>query len=84
MKHNNHDIIHVTAEELDDYMSKYDSESRYRRFKDWKKYLIIVISVAFCLFQLYSILSGKITAQVVRATHLAFSYIYYSVLRFNL
>lgn len=53
-------------------MSKYDSESRYRRFKDWKKYLIIVISVAFCLFQLYSILSGKITAQVVRATHLAF------------
>ena len=72
MKHNNHDIIHVTAEELDDYMSKYDSESRYRRFKDWKKYLIIVISVAFCLFQLYSILSGKITAQVVRATHLAF------------
>lgn len=72
MKHNNHDIIHVTAEELDDYMSKYDSESRYRRFKDWKKYLIIVISAAFCLFQLYSILSGKITAQVVRATHLAF------------
>ena len=72
MKHNNHDIIHVTAEELDDSMSKYDSESRYRRFKDWKKYLIIVISVAFCLFQLYSILSGKITAQVVRATHLAF------------
>lgn len=72
MKHNNHDIIHVTAEELDDYMSKYDSESRYRRFKDWKKYLIIVISVSFCLFQLYSILSGKITAQVVRATHLAF------------
>ena len=72
MKHNNHDIIHVTAEELDDYMSKYDSESRYRRFKDWKRYLIIVISVAFCLFQLYSILSGKITAQVVRATHLAF------------
>ena len=72
MKHNNHDIIHVTAEELDDYMSKYDSESRYRRFKDWKKYLIIIISVAFCLFQLYSILSGKITAQVVRATHLAF------------
>ena len=72
MKHSNHDIIHVTAEELDDYMSKYDSESRYRRFKDWKKYIIIVISVAFCLFQLYSILSGKITAQVVRATHLAF------------
>ncbi|MEI0530368.1 TRAP transporter permease [Brachyspira pilosicoli] len=72
MKHNNHDIIHVTAEELDDYMSKYDSESRYRRFKDWKKYLIIIISVVFCLFQLYSILSGKITAQVVRATHLAF------------
>ena len=53
-------------------MSKYDSESRYRRYSDWKKYLIIVISVVFCLFQLYSILSGKITAQIVRATHLSF------------
>ena len=34
--------------------------------------MIIVISVVFCLFQLYSILSGKITAQIVRATHLSF------------
>ncbi|PCG18724.1 TRAP transporter permease [Brachyspira sp. G79] len=71
MKHKN-EIHMITAEEIDDYMSKYDSESRYRRYNDWKKYLIIVISVIFCLFQLYSILSGRITAQVVRATHLAF------------
>ena len=71
MKHKN-EIHMITAEEIDDYMSKYDSESRYRRYKDWKKYLIIAISVIFCLFQLYSILSGRITAQVVRATHLAF------------
>ncbi|MCZ9890216.1 TRAP transporter permease [Brachyspira hyodysenteriae] len=71
MKHRN-DIHIPTVEEIDSYMSKYDSESRYRKYSDWKKYLIIVISVVFCLFQLYSILSGKITAQVVRATHLAF------------
>lgn len=71
MKHRN-DIHIPTVEEIDDYMSKYDSESRYRRYNDWKKYLIIAISVIFCLFQLYSILSGKITAQIVRATHLAF------------
>ena len=71
MKHKN-DIHIPTVEEIDDYMSKYDSESRYRRYSDWKKYLIIAISVVFCLFQLYSILSGKITAQIVRATHLAF------------
>ncbi|EKV56828.1 TRAP transporter, 4TM/12TM fusion protein [Brachyspira hampsonii 30446] len=65
--------IHIpTVEEIDDYMSKYDSESRYRRYNGFKKYLIIAISVIFCLFQLYSILSGRITAQVVRATHLAF------------
>ena len=69
---NKNDIHMITAEEIDDYMSKYDSESRYRRYKDWKKYLIIAISVLFCLFQLYSILSGRITTQVVRATHLAF------------
>ena len=71
MKHRN-DIHIPTVEEIDDYMSKYDSESRYRRYSDWKKYLIIAISVVFCLFQLYSILSGKITAQIVRATHLSF------------
>ena len=71
MKHRN-DIHIPTVEEIDDYMSKYDSESRYRRYSDWKKYLIIAISVIFCLFQLYSILSGKITAQIVRATHLSF------------
>ncbi|MEI0491085.1 TRAP transporter permease [Brachyspira intermedia] len=71
MKHKN-DIHIPTVEEIDDYMSKYDSESRYRRYSDWKKYLIIAISVVFCLFQLYSILSGKITAQIVRATHLSF------------
>lgn len=71
MKHRN-DIHIPTVEEIDDYMSKYDSESMYRRYSDWKKYLIIVISVVFCLFQLYSILSGKITAQIVRATHLSF------------
>lgn len=71
MKHKNY--IHIpTAEEIDDYMRKYDSESRYRRYTDWKKYLIIVISVVFCLFQLYSILSGRITAQIIRATHLSF------------
>ena len=71
MKHKN-DIHIPTVEEIDDYMGKYDSESRYRRYSDWKKYLIIAISVVFCLFQLYSILSGKITAQIVRATHLSF------------
>lgn len=71
MKHKN-DIHIPTVEEIDDYMSKYDSESRYRRYSDWKKYLIIAISVVFCLFQLYSILSGRITAQIVRATHLSF------------
>ena len=46
---NKNDIHMITAEEIDDYMSKYDSESRYRRYKDWKKYLIIAISVLFCL-----------------------------------
>ena len=65
-------IHFLTAEEIDDYMSKYDSESRYRRYNDWKKYLIIIISIVFCLFQLYSILSGRITAQIVRASHLSF------------
>lgn len=71
MKHRK-DIHIPTVEEIDDYMSKYDSESRYRRYSGWKKYLIILISVIFCLFQLYSILSGKITAQILRATHLSF------------
>lgn len=70
----NKNISHhrISVEEIDDYMSKYDSESRYRKYKDWKRYLIIVISSAFCIFQLYAILTGRVTAQVLRATHLAF------------
>ena len=48
MSKENHHIHILSAEEIDNYMSKYDSESRYRRYKDWKKYLIIIIFIS-CL-----------------------------------
>ena len=44
MSKENHHIHILSAEEIDNYMSKYDSESRYRRYKDWKKYLIILLN----------------------------------------
>lgn len=59
-------------EELKLLMKDLDREQAYREHKCWRQYITIVVSVAFVLFQLYATLSGKITAQVLRASHLAF------------
>ena len=53
-------------------MKELDREQSYREHKCWRQYITVFISVIFVLFQLYATLSGAITAQVLRATHLAF------------
>ncbi|MBP3365723.1 MAG: TRAP transporter permease [Treponema sp.] len=58
--------------EIKDLMSELDREHAYREHKCWRQYITVVVSVLFCAFQLYATLSGAITAQVLRATHLAF------------
>lgn len=66
-------ILPTTNEhEMKQLMQELDREQAYREHKCWRQYITVVISVAFCLFQLYATLSGAITAQLLRATHLAF------------
>ena len=59
-------------EEMKRMMKELDREQSYREHKYWRQYITVFISVIFVLFQLYATLSGAITAQVLRATHLAF------------
>jgi TRAP transporter 4TM/12TM fusion protein len=73
-KHHISDSMTPTSneEEIKEFMKQYDPESAYREHKCWKRYITIVISALFCAFQLYATLSGLVTAQILRATHLAF------------
>ena len=59
-------------EEMKRMMKELDREQSYREHKCWSQYITVFISAIFVLFQLYATLSGAITAQVLRATHLAF------------
>lgn len=61
-----------TEEDLKEMMKNIDREQAYREHKCWRQYITIVVSVVFCCFQLYATLSGVVTAQILRATHLAF------------
>ncbi len=62
----------ANEEEIKELMKQIDRESAYREHACWRQYITVVISIAFCVFQLYAVLSGAVTAQILRATHLAF------------
>ncbi|MCR5762385.1 MAG: TRAP transporter permease [Treponema sp.] len=68
------EIINPTTneDEMKQLMQDLDREQAYREHKCWRQYITVLISLAFCIFQLYATLSGHIPAQLVRATHLAF------------
>ncbi|MBQ3966252.1 MAG: TRAP transporter permease [Treponema sp.] len=58
--------------EMKKLMKDLDKEQAYRQHKCWRQYITVIVSVAFVTFQLYATLSGKVTAQILRASHLAF------------
>ena len=62
----------TNEEEIKQLMKELDREQAYREHTCWRQYITVVISVIFVMFQLYATLTGHITAQVLRATHLAF------------
>ncbi|MBR4436587.1 MAG: TRAP transporter permease [Spirochaetales bacterium] len=62
----------TNEEEIKQLMKELDREQAYREHTCWRQYITVVISVVFVLFQLYATLTGHITAQILRATHLAF------------
>ena len=66
-------ILPTTNEkEMKDLMRNLDREQAYREHSCWRQYITVIVSIAFCFFQLYATLSGTVTAQILRATHLAF------------
>lgn len=62
----------TNEEEIKNLMKELDVDQAYREHKCWRQYITIVVSVLFCIFQLYATFSGVVTAQILRATHLAF------------
>ena len=67
------DLMPTTNEsEIKELMKDLDREQAYREHSCWRQYITVIISVAFVLFQLYATLSGRIPAQILRASHLAF------------
>lgn len=62
----------TNEDEIKTMLSELDKEQSYRVHTCWKRYITIIVSVAFCAFQLYATLFARIPAQIVRATHLAF------------
>lgn len=63
-----------TANEVDlqQLMGELDKEQGYRQHGCWRQYITVIVSILFVAFQLYASLSGRVTAQILRATHLAF------------
>ncbi|MBP3773688.1 MAG: TRAP transporter permease [Treponema sp.] len=62
----------TNEDEMKSLMKDLDREQAYREHKCWRQYITVLVSIAFCIFQLYATLSGSIPAQLVRASHLAF------------
>lgn len=62
----------TNEEEMKKLMQDLDREQAYREHTCWRQYITVIVSIVFVLFQLYATISGLITAQVLRATHLAF------------
>ncbi len=62
----------TNEDEMKNLMQNLDREQAYREHKCWRQYITVLVSIAFCVFQLYATLSGRIPAQIVRASHLAF------------
>jgi TRAP transporter 4TM/12TM fusion protein len=59
-------------DEMKNLMKNLDREQAYREHKCWRQYITVIVSIIFVAFQLYATLSGAVTAQILRATHLAF------------
>jgi TRAP transporter 4TM/12TM fusion protein len=62
----------TNEDEMKNLMQNLDREQAYREHKCWRQYITVLVSIAFCVFQLYATLTGRVPAQIVRASHLAF------------
>lgn len=63
----------MSEEEIDSLMRKVDSESRTRHLTPFWNKAVIVIAVAFTIFQLATAIFGALSPQVQRSVHLSFA-----------
>lgn len=63
----------MTEAEIDALMRKVDSESKTRYLSPFWQKAMVVIAVAFTLFQLYTAVFGALSPQVQRSVHLSFA-----------
>ena len=68
-----HDLSNMTEEEIQNLLSKYDKESRYRRYTGVMAKVVSFGAIAFSIFQLYTALFGTLASQMQRSVHLAFA-----------
>lgn len=66
------DNNNVNEQEMKDLLARLDKEQSFREHQCWRRHITVIVSVVFCIFQLYATLSGTVTAQILRASHLAF------------
>lgn len=62
----------MTEEEMQEMLSKYDKESRFRRYQGKLALLVRIFAISFSLFQLYTAIFGTLASQLQRSVHLAF------------
>lgn len=67
------ELDNMTDEQVQELLSKYDKESRFRRYKGLLKWLVTVGAISFSLFQLYTAIFGTLASQLQRSVHLAFA-----------
>jgi len=63
----------MSEAEIQELLSKYDKESRYRNYKGFLAKLVKYGAVGFSLFQLYTAFFGQLQSQLQRSVHLAFA-----------
>jgi len=62
----------LSAEQQQELLEKYDSESNFRQLAGVMKWVIFFGLLAFSLFQLYTAIFGQFTAVIQRSIHLGF------------
>lgn len=58
---------------MEEFMSKYDKESDYRRYTGIAARIIAAIAITFSVFQLYTAVFGVLDAHIQRSIHLSFA-----------
>ncbi|MFE7064576.1 TRAP transporter permease [Sutcliffiella sp. NPDC057660] len=64
---------HLTAEEQEKLLKKYDAEANTRSLTGYTAKVLFIMLLAFSLFQLYTGIFGQFTAYIQRTVHLGFA-----------